>query len=180
MLSMLLAGCSVTAGLLPTQPPGVTQQLLIRALERALAGLYVHRFDGRSVDVDVYTHAGNEAFVREFVGSWLKAHGMRTVAKDPELRLKVLVTVLGTDRGETLIGLPAFQAPLLNVPFPEIALFKWSRNRGQTELRVLAFDGRTDDFVAQLPLAVGHSKSDDFTVLLFIGFSRSDIHQAIP
>jgi hypothetical protein len=180
LLSVLLGGCSVTTGLVPTQPPGVTQQLVIRSLERALAGLYVHRFEGRGVDVAVFAHAGNEAFVNEFVMSWLKAHGVRTVSTNPELRLKVFATVLGTDRGETLVGLPSFQAPILNVPFPEIALFKWSRNRGQTELRVFAFDGKTDDFVDQLPLGIGHSKSDDFTVLLFIGFSSSDLDERMP
>jgi len=36
----------------------------------------------------------------------------------------------------SLLGVPAFQAPVVNVPVPELALFKWTRNRGQTELRV--------------------------------------------
>jgi hypothetical protein len=175
----MLAGCSLTSGLLPTQPPGVAQQLVIRSLERALTGLYVHRLEGRSVDVSVFAQSGNEAFVKEFVTTWLKAHGVRTVSTNPELRLKVFATVLGTDRGETLIGLPSFQAPIVNVPFPEIALFKWSRNRGQSELRVFAFDGKSDDFVDQLPLSIGHSKSDDFTILLFIGFSKSDLDQPV-
>ena len=179
VLCVLLGGCSLTSGLLPTQPPGVTQQLVIRSLERALAALYVHRFEGRSVDVAIFAQAGNEAFVKEFVMTWLKAHGVRTVSTNPELRLKVFATVLGTDRGETLIGLPSFQAPIVNVPFPEIALFNWSRNRGQTELRVFAFDGKTDDFVDQLPLGIGHSKSDDFTILLFIGFSQSDLDKPV-
>ena len=137
----------MTSGLLPTQPPGVTQQLVIRSLERALAGLYVHRFAGRSVDVAVFAQAGNEAFVKEFVMSWLKAHGVRTVSKDP---------------------------------VPEIALFKWVRHRGLTELRAFAFDAKTEDFVDQLPPGVGHAKSDDFTVLIFIGFSSSDLDTPVP
>jgi hypothetical protein len=180
VLCMLLGGCSLTSGLLPTQPPGLTQELVIRSLERALGGLYVHRFAGRGVDVDVFVQAGNEAFVKEFVVAWLKAHGVRTVSKDPDLRLKVFATVLGTDRGETLIGLPSFQAPIVNIPFPEIALFKWSRHRGHTELRVFAFDGKTEDFVGQLPPGVGRAKSDDFTVLVFIGFSSSDLDKSVP
>ena len=111
VLCVLLGGCSITSGLLPTQPTGVTQQLVIRSLERGLAGLDLRRFAGRSVDVSVFPQAGNEAFVKEFVASWLKAHGVRTVWTDPELRLKVFATVLGTDRGETFIGVPSFQAP---------------------------------------------------------------------
>jgi hypothetical protein len=177
---VLLGGCSLTSGLLPTQPPGVTQQLVIRSLERALAGLYLHRFEGRGVEVKVFAQAGNEAFVKEFAMSWLKAHGVRTVSKDPDLQLKVFATVLGTDRGETLIGLPSFQAPIVNVPFPEIALFKWARHRGQTELQVFAFDGKTEEFVDRLPPGIGHAKSDDFTVLVFIGFSSSDLDKRMP
>lgn len=174
-----LSGCSINAGLMPTAPPGVTQQLLIRSLERGLDQLDLSRLAGKGVDIDVYAQAGNEPFVTQFVTSWLKAHGVRTAATNPDLKLKVFATVYGTDRGETLIGLPAFQAPLVNVPFPEIALFKWTRNRGQTELRVFAFDGKTEDYVDQLPLTVGRSKSDDFTVLLFIGFSISDTDKPI-
>jgi hypothetical protein len=177
---VLLGGCSLTSGLLPTQPPGVTQQLVIRSLERGLAGLYLHRFEGRGVEVKVFAQAGNEAFVKEFVMSWLKAHGVRTVSKDPDLQLKVFATVLGTDRGETLIGLPSFQVPIVNVPFPEIAIFKWTRHRGQTELQVFAFDGKTENFVDRLPPGIGHAKSDDFTVLVFIGFSSSDLDKRMP
>jgi hypothetical protein len=180
VLCVLLGGCSLTSGLLPTQPPGVTQQLVIRSLERGLSGLYLHRFAGRGVEVKVFAQAGNEAFVKEFVMSWLKAHGVRTVSKDPDLQLKVFATVLGTDRGETFVGLPGFQAPVVNIPFPEIALFKWVRHRGQTELQVFAFDGKTEDFVDQLPPGVGRAKSDDFTVLVFIGFSSSDLDMRMP
>ena len=180
VLCVLLGGCSLTSGLLPTQPPGVTQQLVIRSLERGLAGLYLHRFAGRGVEVKVFAQAGNEAFVKEFVMSWLKAHGVRTVSKDPDLQLKVFATVLGTDRGETLVGIPSFQVPIVNVPFPEIALFKWVRHRGQTELQVFAFDGKTENFVDRLPPGIGHAKSDDFTVLIFIGFSSSDLDKRMP
>jgi hypothetical protein len=181
MAGILLAasGCSITTGLMPTAPPGVTQQLLIRSLERGLNQLDLSRLSGKSVDIEIYTHAGNEPFVTPFVTSWLKAQGVRTVPTNPDLKLKVFATVYGTDRGETLVGLPAFQAPLVNVPFPEIALFKWTRNRGQTELRVFTFDGKTEDYVDQLPLTVGRSKSDDFIVLLFIGFSVSDTEKPV-
>ena len=180
VLCVLLGGCSLTSGLLPTQPPGVTQQLVIRSLERGLSGLYLHRFAGRGVEVKVFAQGGNEVFVKEFVTSWLQAHGVRTVSKDPDLRLKVFATVLGTDRGETLIGLPSFQAPIVNMPFPEIALFKWTRHRGHTELQVFAFDGKTEEFVDRLPPGIGHAKSDDFTVLVFIGFSSSDLDKRMP
>jgi len=179
-LCAILAGCSLANGLGPTQPPAITQQLVIRSLERGLAQLDISRFAGRPADVEVYTQAGNQDFIREFVVSWLKAHGLRTTMADPSLRLKVFASVVGTDRGQTFFGVPAFQAPVLNVPVPEIALFKWERNRGLTELRVFAFDGKTEDFVDQLPLGIGRSRADDFTVLLFFGYSWTDVDRPVP
>ena len=189
LVGLLLAGCSITTGLLPTQPAGVTQQLMIRALERGLAQLDVARLGTRRVQIEVFAQPGqqrddprpvNDVFVREYVSAWLRAHGVRAVATDPDITLKVFAAALGTDRGETLFGLPAFQAPVINIGIPEIALFKWVRNRGQSEMRVFAFDARTGEFVDQLPPGVGHAKSDDFTVLLFIGFSVSDVDERIP
>src|SRR5262245_66095573 len=73
---LLVGGCSVTAGLAPTQPSGTTQQLMIRALERSLAGLDLSRLSGRTVEADVYAQAGNQSFVKEFVVAWLKGHGV--------------------------------------------------------------------------------------------------------
>src|SRR5262249_36738873 len=131
----------------------------------------------------------NQSFVKEFMVAWLRGHGVRVMPESPgakadgagpALKLKVFASVLGTDRGETLIGIPAFQAPVVNVPFPELALFKWARNRGQSELRVYALDAKTEDFVEQLPIAVGHAKADDFTILIFIGFSSTDVDRPVP
>jgi len=105
----------------------------------------------------------------------LKAHGVRVAGDSPELRLKMFVSVYGTDHDQTLIGVPAFQAPVVNFPVPELAFFKWVRNRGQAELRLWAFDGKGDVIVDAPHPGVGRSKYDDFTVLLFFGFSLSDV-----
>jgi len=74
-----------------------------------------------------------------------------------------------------LIGVPAFQAPVVNFPVPELAFFKWVRNRGQAELRLWAFDSKGNVIVDGPHPAVGRSKYDDFTVLLFFGFTLSDV-----
>lgn len=171
----LVAGCSLTSGLMSTQPPGVAQQLLIRALERGLERIDVSRLAGRGATVEVFVQSGNENFVREFILTWFKAHGVRTAVDNPDFRVRAFATVYGTDRGETLIGIPAFQMPIVNIPFPEIALFKWARNRGQSEVRVVAFDGKGERVVEQFPLGIGHSKFDDFTILLFFGWSVTDV-----
>ena len=198
LAGLAIAGCSVTAGLGPTQPSGTTQQLLIRSLERALAGLDLSRFGTRTVDADVLVQAGNrgsssqaivtqgwmnQGFVNpsfvQIVQMWLKAHGVRTVRTTPDLKLKVFATVLGTDRGDDAHRHPGVSAPVINVPVPEIALFKWTRNRGQSELR-LRPRRQERGLVEQLPVGTGHAKADDYTILLFIGFSVIDVDKPVP
>lgn len=172
-----MAGCSLASQIGTTAPTGITQQLLVRSLERALSRLDLARTSGRPVALEVAGQAGYEGFVKDFVTTWLKAHGVRTVQDSPEMKLKLFVSVYGTDRDQTLIGVPAFQAPVVNLPVPELALFKWVRNRGQAELRTWAFDGTGDVVVDALTPGVGRAKYDDFTALLFVGFTLSDVNK---
>ena len=174
ILACLLGGCTFSSQLTPTQPAGVTQQLVVRSLERALGSLDLGRFVDRAVAVDIYQQAGNEAFVKAFVAAWLEAHRVRVTAIQPELKLRVLVSVLGTDRAENFIGVPGIQAPVLNVPTPEIALFKRVRNRGQAEVSIYTFDDATDKFVERTPTGVGLAKQGDYTILVLITFTVSD------
>ena len=176
-LCILLGGCAFSSQLTPTQPPGITQQLVIRSLERALAGLDLNRFAGKRVALDVHIQAGNEAFVKAFVQTWLEAHGVRVTGDSPALKLRAFVSVLGTDKNERLIGIPSFQAPVIGVPVPEIALFKLVRNRGLAEVSIFAFDGATGEFVESTPTAVGLAKQNDYTFLLVISFTLTDVDE---
>lgn len=175
LLGMLLAGCSLASQIGATAPAGITQQLLVRSLERALGDIDLARLGSRPVALEVAVQSGNEGFVKDFVTTWLKAHGVRMPTDSPELKVKMFVSVYGTDHDQTLIGVPAFQAPVVNFPVPELAFFKWVRNRGQSELRLWAFDSKGDVVVDAPHPGVGRSKYDDFTVLLFFGFSLSDV-----
>jgi hypothetical protein len=174
ILACLLGGCAFSSQLTPTQPAGVTQQLLMRSLERGLAGLDINRFVDRNVEVDIYLQSGNEAFFKAFVAAWLEAHRVHLTTTKPELKLRVFVSVLGTDKNEKFVGIPAFQAPILNIPTPEIAFFKRARNRGQAEVSIYAFDGSTDKFLERTPTGVGLAKQDDYTILILITFTVSD------
>ena len=172
---LTLSACTLSPVPSPTQPSGITQQLVMRSLERALAQLDISRLKRQSVTVEVFNHAGPEALVKEFVTAWLRAQGVQIVPGLPDLKVKAFASVLGTDTDETLFGIPAFQAPVVNVPVPEIALFKWQRNRGVAELRLFEFDARTDAIVEAPPVATGRAKLDKYTVLIFIGFTVTDV-----
>src|SRR5437773_2827096 len=174
---LLAGGCSLAGQLPPTKPEGVTQQLLIRSLERALGQLDLAKLQGPGVNVEAFVQTGNQDFIKAFVTTWLRAHGVRIVSESPEIKVKLFASVYGTDFDRTFIGIPAFQVPVVNVPFPEIALFKWERNRGQTELRIYEFEGKTDTPLAAQAPGVGRSKYDNVTVLIFFGFTLSDVEK---
>jgi hypothetical protein len=161
--------------LTPQEPSATSQLLLLRSLDRAIARLDLSQLAGRTVDVELVTQAGAQAFAKEVVKERLRERGVHLSSDAPALKLLVLATVLGTDRGETLIGSPAMQAPIVSVPAPEIALFKWSRHRGLAELEIAELDPQSGELLARLGPEVGHAKKDDFTVLIAINFTVTDI-----
>jgi len=180
-LITLAGGCAGSSQLIPTQPSAVTQQLVVRSLERALTQLDVSRFAGRKVSIELTSQSyGAQSFAKEFVATWLEARGVRVTSDSPDLTLKVIASVLGTDRGETFFGIPQLQSTLIGIPTPEISLFKWVRNRGLTEMSVFAFDARTNTFLETVGPGIGRSMQDDVTILIIINFTRTDVEDRPP
>ena|SRR5215470_3205018 len=176
---LTMVGCSLSPVAKPTDPSGVTQQLMMRSLERALERLSIERMREQTVAIEILHQVGPTVpteLIKEFITAWLKAHGVRIVTGSlPSLRVKAFASVLGTDSDYDLFGIPAFQAPFVNVPVPEIALYKWQRNHGVSEVRLFEFDGETDEFVAAPPTGVGRAKFDKYTILIFFGYTDTDI-----
>ena len=177
---LLMSGCVSSVQLTATQPSAVTQELVVRSLERSLAQLDVSRLAGRKVLAALYSQAGAQPFVKEFVIAWLEARQVHVVPGGEDLSVKVFASVVGTDHGETFIGIPALQAPIFGVPTPEIAIFKWARNRGLSELLVHVYDGTSHAHVGTIGPGVGRAKQDDFTFVVFIGFTVSDAEDRLP
>jgi hypothetical protein len=177
VIGAVAGGCVLGTTLKAPEPTAVTQQLVMRSLERAVAQLDIGRVQGRRVALEVFAQAGNPGLTRAFVAAWLEEHGVRVVRDSADLTVHVLISALGMDRGETLVGLPAFQAPIVSVPVPEIALFKWTRNRSLTEMQLYVFDAKTGSFVDKGHPVAGRAKRDDFTVLLLIGFTVTDVDE---
>ncbi len=177
-----LAGCASSSQLTPTQPSAVTQQLVVRSLERALMQLDVTRFAGRRVSLELSAQQTvTQPFATEFVTAWLQARGVRVVTYEPhELTLKVIASVIGSDRGETFFGIPPLQSTLVGIPTPEISLFKWVRNRGLTEMSVYVLDATTDTFLETLGPAIGRSMQDDVTILIIVNFTKTDVEDRPP
>lgn len=178
LLALLLAGCS-TRQFTISERSAVEQELIVRALERAVSHLDTHALAGHHVTLDLHGLTKDALFAKAFVEARLAARGV-TVAVDAahaDRRLEVFASILGIDRGESFLGIPSLQVPVLAVPIPEIPLFKWVRNRGRAEVQIYAYDIATGRFVDRIPDGVGRSKFDEFTLLLVVSFSVSDLDE---
>jgi len=181
--ALLLAGCASSVDLTATSPSATGQLLVFRALERAAADLDLTRLRGRRVALEVISQLGEEKepkFAAAYLETWLRTNGVEVGADHPELRLHAYLLTLGSDRGQTFVGIPAFQLPVLSIPVPEIALFKWLRSRGRADLRIYAFDATQRTFVEVLPDTTGRSKFDDFTILVVAHFTVTDVEEPLP
>jgi hypothetical protein len=176
---VLIASCAVSTRITPDS--GVGQQLLFRSLERAVAGLDGSRFNANQVAVDVFTLSDDRTriFAREFLIARSKEQGLHIVPynEGADLRFVVFLSVFGLDEDETLLGLPAFVAPLVGVTVPELAAYKSARNRGVAEVQLYAFDGRTGEFAGKTPVSVGRAMYDQHKALIVVNFTRSDIYR---
>jgi hypothetical protein len=171
--------CSVPATVTTTKRSSIEQLLLVRSLERAAAGLDLKPFAGKSVTVEAFGLTEDREFVKEYIIARLQEHRVR-IAADParaEIRLKIFVSSLGVDRSERLVGIPAFQAPVVNTPIPEIALFKSVYSRGRAELQVYSINNQTKEYVGKSKVTQGEANYDDYKVLLVIDFNVNDLDE---
>ncbi|TMA64577.1 MAG: hypothetical protein E6J73_06930 [Deltaproteobacteria bacterium] len=179
VLSFLIVGCAASPQITNTQRSSTEQELLVRALERAMAGLDVQKIKDKTVAVDFYGLTPDKDFAKEYFTAWLQAQRVR-VAVDPkqaQLRLKVFASVLAVDQGQSFLGTPAFTVPLIGFVMPEIPLFKDIEHSGHAEIKISMTDGQTGDFVDETPPAVGKAEHNDYTLLIVIHFTRSDLEK---
>ena len=177
--SLLVGGCAVTPQITNTSRSSIEQELLVSSLERGFKTLDIQRFNGATVTVDFYGLTPDKDFAKEYLIAWLQAHQVNIVTypKEAQLRVKVFAPVLGVDQAQSFIGTPAFTVPFLGVTIPEVALFRDVKHSGHTALESFTIDEDSGKFLDKSPTAVGRSEYDDYTVLIVIHFSRTDVEQ---
>jgi len=176
-LLTLLTGCAVSTQVGTTARSSIEQRLLITSFERALATLDTHEFTGKTVTVDFFGLTADKDFAKELFTAWLQEQQVQvtTDPKQAQLHLKVFAPVLAVDQGDSFVGAPAFTVPILGFVMPEISLFKNSRHSGHAAVEVFAIDSDTGKFVDKTPPAIGETNYNDYTVLILIHFTRSDM-----
>jgi hypothetical protein len=174
---VMLLGCSASTQITNTPRSSIEQRLLVRSLERAMGALDIEALRGKTVTVDLYGLTPDKDFAREFCTARLQGEHVRVIA-DPDqadLRVKIVASVLGVDKGQSFLGLPTVTVPFLGFTTPEVPLFKSVRHRGEAEIQVYALDPRSGELVSKSLLQNGQAAYDQYTILIMINFTLSDI-----
>jgi hypothetical protein len=173
----LLVGCAVSSQITNTPRSSIEQELLVRAFERAMASLDTQNLKDKSVAVEFYGLTPDKDFAKEYFTAWLQSQRVR-IASDPkqaQLRLKVFASVLAVDQGQSFVGTPAFTVPLIGFIRPEVPLFKNIEHSGHAEIKISLADNQTGDFIDESAPVVGKAQHDDYTILIVVHFTRSDL-----
>ena len=178
-VSFLVEGCAVSPQITNTPRSSIEQELLVSSLERGFETLKTQHLAGATVTVDFYGLTPDKDFAKEFLIAWLQAHEVHIVTdpKEAQLRVKVFAPVLGVDQAQSFIGTPSFTVPFLGVTIPEIPLFRDVRHLGHTALESYTIEEDGGKFLDKSPTAMGRSEYDDYTVLILIHFTRSDMEK---
>ena len=179
LLSLSIAGCAATAQITNTQRSSIEQELLVRALERAMAGLDLQKIKDKTVWVDFYGLTPDKDFAKEYFTAWLQGQRIQvpTDPKSAQVRLKVFASVLAVDQGQSFLGAPAFTVPVIGFGVPEIPIFKNIEHSGHAEIKISMADAQTGEFIDQSAPVVGSVQHDDYTILIVVHFTRSDLEK---
>ena len=179
LLLLAVGGVSTactTTRVTATERSSIEQRLLVRSLERAAVRLDTASLAGQRVKIDLFTLTNDAFFAREFLRARLETRGVRFVGPGDEadVTIQMFAAALAVDTADTLLGIPAMQAPVLAVPIPEIALFKLERSRGHAEMQTYTYDS-SGRLITRLGDTKGEARYNRVTLLIFISFAVTDI-----
>lgn len=197
LLTTFTTGCALEQDVSRTPRTAVEQVLLTQAVEQAMENLSVRLPDGVNVDVDatglendrsrlrttnadlgaIDRPARDILYIRDLVASELGRRGYRVSARDTEspYLVRVMAESFGTVQGTIFVGMPPIQSVLIPFSLPELTLYKNQSQSGYARLHIDVYDNRTGEFLGSTPKLVGRSFYNQYTVLIFATWNRTDV-----
>jgi hypothetical protein len=177
----VLTGCGAVHNIPePVRPTAVEQFLMAQAVERSLNGetiMPIPLAPGDTVSLDTSGLTVEQRFFKGAIGGWLGERGLKIIpdSDDAKYRIHILVQALGTEQSVSFFGLPPIESVLLPFALPEIAVFKGQYQSGYTRFRLDIYEHATGKFIRSTPWFQGSTYFDEYTVLFFIDFYRTDL-----
>ena len=181
-LCSLLSGCAV-ANILPAPiSPTMTEQLLMaQAVELSLEPSdppnAIPLPPEESICLATTGLTSNQQFMMGVISGWLGKQGFMILQDcgSATYRAQIILQTLGTEQAQSFFGMPAVQVALLPFGLPELPIFKVNYQTGHARFSLEFYENKTGKFVRATPWYRGTTYYNDYTVLFFIEFHRTNL-----
>jgi hypothetical protein len=180
---LFASGCSTTQRYTQSART-VTEQLLIsEAVARSLppqpAGI-LPMPPGSSVLLETAGLGGggpDQALLQQILLAWIGKQGysIQADATKASHRVNVVVDALGTEFAGNFAGMPPVQSQFIPFSLPELALFKSQYQTGYAKFHLNIYELPGGRFVGSTPSYMADSYYNNYTILFFISFTRTDL-----
>lgn len=168
LVLVLVTGCT-TVKSTDTSRTGLEQLLISNAVDQALDKFSFTAFAAKSVHLnEKLLNCTDKEYIIGSVRHRLLRAGARLVEKPEEADIvcEVRSGGVGTDRRETMIGIPKIQLPFpLSVSTPQVSFWERNTQKGTAKIGLVAYDAKTKEAVGEGGLAL--ARADDSNTFFF-------------
>ncbi|HEY9525616.1 MAG TPA: hypothetical protein VIR02_00960 [Anaerolineales bacterium] len=179
----LIAGCSTTHKTTQSPRTAIEQLLISEAVMRSLPSEPQGMFSlsiptGAAVVLNTSGISADRVLLQQILVGWLGRQGfaVQQDEKKAAYRINVIVNAMGTEFGGNFFGMPPASSQFLPISIPELALYKAQFQTGYVKFYMDIFKLPSEQFVQSTPMFVAETYYNDYTLLLLISFSRTDLH----
>lgn len=189
----LLSACSIAHKQKPSARSAIEQLLLSEAIIKSLPeqlerALPIPR--GASIVLDTSgIMSQDKAIVRQVIAGWLGKQGYHVMAgwfgkngyhvqgdiDKATHRINVIVGSLGTEIGDTFVGIPPIQSFIIPFATPELAFYKGEYQTGFVKLYFDVYELPSNRFVGSTSPFYAETHYNDYTVLFLFSFKKTDL-----
>lgn len=189
----LLSACSIVHKSVPSARSAIEQLLLSEAIIKSLPEQLERPLpipQGASIVLDASgIMSKDKDIVRQVVAGWLGKQGYHVMAGwfgkngyhvqgdigKATHRINVIVGSLGTETGDTFVGIPPIQSFIIPFATPELAFYKAQYQTGFVKLFFDIYELPSNRFVRSTYPFYAETHYNDYTVLFLFSFKKTDL-----
>ena len=176
----LLIACSTTHRTTQSTRTAVEQLLISESTVRSLSKKSNELLpipSGSKITLNTSGLTPDQALLQEILTGWLGQQGylIQKDKKNATYRIDVIVGAMGTEEDGAFIGLPPIHSQIIPFSLPELAIYKSENQTGYVKFNMNFFEALTGKFVGSSPNFLADSYHNNYTVLLLLSFSSTDL-----
>ncbi len=144
---------------------------------------------GANIVLEISGVSEDKDIVRQVMAGWLGKQGYHVMAgwfggegyhvqgdfDQATHRVNIVLESLGTESGETFIGLPPIQSVIIPFATPELAFYKAQYQTGFVKLYFDMFELPSNRFISSTSPFFSETHYNDFTFLFLFSFKKTDL-----